>query len=135
MCPGNHELAGKRRSGKARKGDAALRSGLCESAWVASRTSGYLGSLYRHLHRRFGRKGEAKASFAVVYAILVTGGIHSTTNATMKTSAPTSSTGGRLGGSKALSDSAAGDARTQGRHRAGSLTQGGNDLPGFSLPG
>jgi len=71
MCPGNHESAGKRRSGKARKGDAALRAALCESAWVASRTNGYLGSLYRHLHRRFGRKGEAKAAFAVGHAILV----------------------------------------------------------------
>jgi transposase len=71
MCPGNHESAGKRRSGKARKGDAALRSALCESAWTVSRTHGYLGSLYRHLHRRFGKKGEAKAAFAVGHAILV----------------------------------------------------------------
>jgi transposase len=71
MCPGNHESAGKRRSGKARKGDAALRAALCESAWVVSRTNGYLGSLYRHLHRRFGKKGEAKAAFAVGHAILV----------------------------------------------------------------
>jgi hypothetical protein len=29
LCPGNHESAGKRRSGKARKGDAALRAALC----------------------------------------------------------------------------------------------------------
>ncbi len=71
MCPGNHESAGKRRTGKARKGDAALRTALCESAWVAARTNGYLGSLYRHLHRRFGKKGEAKAAFAVGHAILV----------------------------------------------------------------
>jgi transposase len=71
ICPGNHESAGKRRSGKARKGDAALRSALCESAWAVARTNGYLGSLYRHLHRRFGKKGEAKAAFAVGHAILV----------------------------------------------------------------
>lgn len=71
MCPGNHESAGKRRTGKARKGDAALRSALCESAWTVSRTNGYLGSLYRQLHRRFGKKGEAKAAFAVGHAILV----------------------------------------------------------------
>jgi len=71
MCPGNHESAGKRRSGKARKGDAALRSALCESAWTVSRTHGYLGSLYRQLHRRFGKRGEAKAAFAVGHAILV----------------------------------------------------------------
>ncbi len=71
MCPGNHESAGKRRTGKARKGDAALRSALCESAWAAARTRTYLGSLYRHLARRFGKKGEAKAAFAVGHSILV----------------------------------------------------------------
>jgi transposase len=32
MCPGNHESAGKRRSGKARKGNTALRTALCEAA-------------------------------------------------------------------------------------------------------
>jgi transposase len=71
MCPGNHESAGKRRSGKARKGDAALRAALCEAAWAASRTSGYLGALYRNLLRRFGKKSEAKAAFAVGHTILV----------------------------------------------------------------
>ena len=35
LCPGNHESAGKRRSGRARKGDAALRAALCEAAWAA----------------------------------------------------------------------------------------------------
>lgn len=43
LCPGNHESAGKRRSGKARKGNAALRTALCEAAWAAGRTKdGYL---------------------------------------------------------------------------------------------
>ncbi|MBA2311442.1 MAG: IS110 family transposase [Actinobacteria bacterium] len=36
MCPGNHQSAGKRRSGKARKGDQALRAALCEAAWAAA---------------------------------------------------------------------------------------------------
>ncbi len=71
MCPGNHESAGKRRTGKARKGDAALRSALCESAWAAARTRTYPGALYRKLARRFGKKGEAKAAFAVGHALLV----------------------------------------------------------------
>jgi transposase len=71
ICPGNHESAGKRRTGKARKGDAALRAALCESAWAAARTRTYLGALYRHLTRRFGKKAEAKAAFAVGHAILV----------------------------------------------------------------
>ena len=38
LCPGHHESAGKRRSGRARKGDAALRVALCEAAWSAART-------------------------------------------------------------------------------------------------
>lgn len=71
MCPGNHESAHKRRSGKARKGDAALRTALCEAAWSASHTRGYLGAQYRHLRRRFGKKNEAKAAFAVGHSILV----------------------------------------------------------------
>ena len=71
MCPGNHESAGKRRSGRARKGDAALRGALCESAWAAARTRTYPGAQYRHLLRRFGKKGEGKAAFAVGHTILV----------------------------------------------------------------
>lgn len=71
MCPGNHESAGKRRSGKARKGDAALRAALIESAWAAARTRTYPGSQYRRLARRFGKKGEAKAVFAVGHTLLV----------------------------------------------------------------
>ena len=39
LCPGHHESAGKKRSGKARKGDAALRVALCEAAWSAARTA------------------------------------------------------------------------------------------------
>jgi transposase len=71
MCPGNHESAHKRRSGKARKGNAALRAALCEAAWAATHTKGYLGAQYRHLLRRFGKSGQAKASFAVGHTILV----------------------------------------------------------------
>ncbi len=68
--PRQPRVAGKRRTGKARNGDAALRAALCESAWAVSRTHGYLGSLYRHLNRRFGKTDEAKAAFAVGHAIL-----------------------------------------------------------------
>lgn len=71
MCPGNHESAGKRKTGKARKGDAALRSALVESAWAAARTRTYPGAQYRRLARRFGKKGEAKAAFAVGHTLLV----------------------------------------------------------------
>ena len=72
ICPGNHESAHKRRSGRTRKGDQALRAALVEAAWCASRTrNSYLGAQYRQLLRRFGRKAEAKAALAVGHSILV----------------------------------------------------------------
>src|SRR3954451_20127002 len=72
LCPGNHESAGKRRSGRARKGDTALRTALVEAAWAATRTrSTYLGAQYQRFRRRFGTKGEAKAIFAVAHTMLV----------------------------------------------------------------
>lgn len=72
MCPGNDQSAGKRRSGKARKGDHALRAALCEAAWAAARSKDtYLSAQFRHLRRRFGNKGDNKAVFAVGHSILV----------------------------------------------------------------
>jgi transposase len=72
MCPGNHESGGKRRSGKARKGNRALRATLCEAAWSATRCrTGYLPAQYRHLLRTFGKKGQTRAVFAVGHSILV----------------------------------------------------------------
>ncbi len=44
MCPGNHESAGKRKSGKTRKGSKWLRAALTEAAWAASHTRTYLGA-------------------------------------------------------------------------------------------
>lgn len=72
LCPGNHESAGKRRSGKARKGNAALRAALVEAAWASVRAkNSYLGAQYRRFLRRFGRKNEAKALFAVAHTLIV----------------------------------------------------------------
>jgi transposase len=72
LCPGNHESAGKRRSGKARKGNAALRTALCEAAWSAARTRNtYLAAQFRRFSRRFGKNGEGKAIFAVAHTMLV----------------------------------------------------------------
>ncbi len=72
LCPGNHESAGKRRSGKARKGNAALRTALCEAAWSAARTKDtYLQAQFRRFCRRFGKKGESKAIFAVAHTLIV----------------------------------------------------------------
>jgi transposase len=72
MCPGNHESGGKRRSGRARKGNRWLRAALCEAGWAAVRCNdGYLPAQYRHLLRAFGKKGQTRAVFAVGHSILV----------------------------------------------------------------
>jgi transposase len=69
ICPGNNESAGKRRSGKTRKGNGWLRAALCEAAWAASRTKGtYLSALFRRIAARRGRK---RAIVAVAHAILI----------------------------------------------------------------
>lgn len=72
LCPGHHESAGKHRSGKARKGDAALRVALCEAAWSAARTRDtYLGAQFRRFCRRMGKRNEGKAIFAVAHTMIV----------------------------------------------------------------
>ena len=72
LCPGHHESAGKRRSGKARKGDAALRSALCEAAWSAAKTRDtYLAAQFRRFSRRMGKRNESKAIFAVAHTMIV----------------------------------------------------------------
>jgi transposase len=72
LCPGNHESAGKKRSGKARKGDAALRVALCEAAWAAARSKDtYLAAQFRRFSRRMGKKNEGKAIFAVAHTMIV----------------------------------------------------------------
>jgi transposase len=69
MCPGNDESAGKRRSGKTRKGSKWLRSALIEAAYAAARSRGtYLGAHYARLK---GRRGPKKAAVAVGHSILV----------------------------------------------------------------
>lgn len=68
VCPGSHESAGKRKSGKICKGNRWLRTALVEAAWAATRTKGtYLAALYR----RLSRKGNKRALLAVAHAILV----------------------------------------------------------------
>ncbi len=72
LCPGNNESAHKKRSGRARKGDEALRTALCEAAWAASHGKDtYLAAQYRRFRRRFGTKGEGKAIFAVAHTLVV----------------------------------------------------------------
>jgi transposase len=69
ICPGNHESAGKRLSGKIRKGNTRLRQALIEAANGAARSKNtYLGELYRRLARRIGKY---RAMVAVAHRILV----------------------------------------------------------------
>jgi transposase len=69
LCPGNNESAGKRKSGRTRKGSEWLRAGLTESAKAAARTKGtYLSA---HYHRIKGRRGPGIATVAVAHSILV----------------------------------------------------------------
>jgi transposase len=69
MCPGNNESAGKRKSGKTRKGSPWLRQALIEAAHGAARSKKtYLGAQYRRLVARLGKK---KAIIAVAHSILV----------------------------------------------------------------
>jgi transposase len=69
QCPGNHQSAGKRRSGKTRKGSKWLDWALEEAALAATRTKDtYLGVQYTRLRPRRGHK---KALGAVKHSILV----------------------------------------------------------------
>lgn len=69
MAPGNNESAGKRLSGKTRKGSKWLRSALVEAAQTASRKNdSYLAAQFSRLARRRGKK---RAAIAVGHSILV----------------------------------------------------------------
>lgn len=68
VAPGNHESAGKRLSGKLRKGNKSLRVALNQAAHAAARTKDtYLSAQYRRLAKRRGKK---KAIMAVAHTIL-----------------------------------------------------------------
>jgi len=69
LSPGNNESAGKHRSGRTRKGNPNLRSGLVQAAWSASKTKNtYLSAQYSRLASRRGKK---RALVAVAHSILV----------------------------------------------------------------
>jgi len=69
VCPGQHESAGKRGTGKTRKGSKWLQVHLHEAAKAASRSKGtYLSAQYARLRPR---RGHAKATVAVEHSILV----------------------------------------------------------------
>jgi transposase len=71
LCPGQEESAGKRRSGRTRRGNVWLRRALTQAAWGASLSRGsYFKAFY---HRLAARKGKKRAIMAVAHALLSTG--------------------------------------------------------------
>jgi transposase len=68
-CPGNHQSAGKRRSGRPRKGSKWLTIALQEAALAATRTKdSYLQAQYQRLRPRI---GHGRAIGAVQHSILI----------------------------------------------------------------
>ncbi len=68
VCPGQKESAGKRLSGRARKGNRYLRAALVQAAHGVRRSRTYLGEQYRRLKKR---RGSKRAALAVGHSILV----------------------------------------------------------------
>jgi transposase len=68
IAPGNNESAGKKKSGRTRKGNASLRTTLVEAARAAARTKNtYLSSQYRRIAAR---RGGNRACIALAHTIL-----------------------------------------------------------------
>src|SRR5271165_6516555 len=69
VCPGNHESAGKQKSGRARKGNVHLRTMLVGAAISAGHTKGsYLKDKY---YRLKARRGAMRAALAIAHKILI----------------------------------------------------------------
>ena len=69
VAPGNHESAGKKRSGKTTKGSRWLRQSLVQAAWAAShKKDSYFQAHARNLMHRRGRK---RGLVAVAHSLLI----------------------------------------------------------------
>lgn len=69
ICPGNNESAGKRKSGRVRKGNLYVRRLLCEFAHAASRTTSVFKSKFQAL---IIRRGHKRSIVALAHKILRT---------------------------------------------------------------
>jgi transposase len=69
LCPGNNESAGKRKSGRVRKGNPYVRRLLCEFAHAASRTKSAFQAKFQSL---IVRRGHKRAIVALAHKILRT---------------------------------------------------------------
>ena len=71
LCPGHHESAGKRKSGKTRDGNQGLRRSLCPAAWAVTRKKDcYLSAPFKRLAAR---RGVKRAVMAVAPTMLIIG--------------------------------------------------------------
>ena len=77
ICPGNNESAGKRKSGRIRRGNAWVRRLLCEFAQAAARTRCALKAKFESLAIRKGHKKSVVAlahkMLRTIYAMLASG--------------------------------------------------------------
>lgn len=69
ICPGNNESAGKRKSGRVRKGNLYVRRLLCEFAHAASRTKSVFQSKFQAL---IVRRGHKRSIVALAHKLLRT---------------------------------------------------------------
>jgi transposase len=68
LCPGNNESAGKKKSGRTRKGNATLKKTVIQCGKAAGRSKNtYLNSMYRRISAR---RGANRATVAAGHAIL-----------------------------------------------------------------
>lgn len=69
ICPGNNESAGKKKSGRTRRGNNYLKGILTECAWAASRTK---NTTFREFyHRLVRKKGKNRALVALAHKMLI----------------------------------------------------------------
>jgi transposase len=69
LAPGNKESAGRRYSGRTRKGNHTLKTTLVQASWAAVRTKGTF--LKARFHRLASRRGKKRAIVAIAHSILV----------------------------------------------------------------
>lgn len=69
ICPGQHESAGKSRSGRTRPGNAHLKGALGIAAMAATRTN---GSFFQNRYRRIAsRRGPMRALVAIQHSLII----------------------------------------------------------------
>jgi len=69
VCPGNNSSAGKRKSGKIRKGNRWLKATLTQTAWAGSNKK---NSAFQFRYQRLkGRRGVKRATIAVAHSQLI----------------------------------------------------------------